>query len=262
MSSLEDVFLDVVKSAEAQEEKNVTVTLCTGETVLVKQGGPSVVTPSGVEISIQWELDADGHLVYASSKPATNSTTAQMMVTVPEGVSGGGQVSVGGVLVTVPEGLSAGQTFIADIPAAGPHSVSVHGPGDAGTVPMQLPGAAQLQSGTLSLLSLPSDHSLATPSAGLPSAEADEVRAGTRSTGAVITDILGTVLPILWNILLLGGCLALWIYPSVQIVLAQDKHRYRGWDKIQCPVVAQTCPTEASECTREQVSMKEGRQTF
>jgi len=136
MSSLEDVFLDVVKSAEAQEEKNVTVTLCTGETVLVKQGGPSVVTPSGVEISIQWELDADGHLVYASSKPATNSTTAQMMVTVPEGVSGGGQVSVGGVLVTVPEGLSAGQTFIADIPAAGPHSVSVHGPGDAGTVPM------------------------------------------------------------------------------------------------------------------------------
>ena len=90
----------------------------------------------------------------------------------------------------------------------------------------------------------------------------DEVRAGTRSTGAVITDILGTVLPILWNILLLGGCLALWIYPSVQIVLAQDKHRYRGWDKIQCPVVAQTCPTEASECTREQVSMKEGRQTF
>jgi len=65
----------------------------------------------------------------------------------------------------------------------------------------------------------------------------DEVRAGTRSPCAVIWDIFRMLL----LIGLIGGFLTLWIYPSVQHELARDKHRYRGWDKVQCTVVQQTC---------------------
>jgi len=130
MSSLEDVFLDVIQKAEAAEAQHVSVTLSSGETVTIQLGLKTpVAAPSGVLFLIKWGLDENGVMMAIDSHPVE-----QMNVTVPEGVCALQQVSIRtpqgiDMLVTVPEGMISGDTFVADVsqprpPATGPPIVA------------------------------------------------------------------------------------------------------------------------------------------
>ncbi len=121
MSTLEDVFLDVIKKAEAEEgsSRMVTVTLPSGTQVQVTAGQEGPIQTSEGPVTVTWGLDDEGSMT--AVHVAASSQMQSMSVTVPQGLSGGSSVAIAtpqGTVATVaiPQGLSEGDTFVAEVP--------------------------------------------------------------------------------------------------------------------------------------------------
>ena len=122
MSTLEDVFLDVIKKAEAEEgiSRMVTVMLPSGNTIQVAAGQEGPIQTTEGPVTVTWGLDDEGTMT-AVNVAADSAKTQAMSVTVPEGLSGGSSVSIetpqGTIAtVTIPEGLNGGDIFVAQVP--------------------------------------------------------------------------------------------------------------------------------------------------
>ena len=118
MSTLEDVFLDVIKKAEAEDgsSRMVTVTLPSGTQVQVTAGQEGPIQTNEGPVTVTWGLDDEGSMTAVHV-----AADLSMRVTVPQGLCGGSNVSITtpqGIVatVTIPDGLSEGDTFDAQVP--------------------------------------------------------------------------------------------------------------------------------------------------
>lgn len=131
MSSLEDVFLDVIKKADAEEDANrlVTVTLPSGLQVQIVSGTEEPIQTEQGHFKVTWGLDDNGHMtaIDVVQVPSGN-VQITMKVTVPEGLepdeTGQRRVSVKTssettAVVIVPDGLGPGDVFEAPVEVAG-----------------------------------------------------------------------------------------------------------------------------------------------
>ena len=123
MSSMEDVFIEIIRQAEAAEAKDadrVQVTLPSHETVDVTLGRQTPIeSPSGVLYQVKWGLDEIGNII-AKESCALGSGTRQATLCVPDGAAANQQVCIctpegSDCIVTIPDGLRGGDSFTAEI---------------------------------------------------------------------------------------------------------------------------------------------------